>query len=255
MATESTDRARGTDRMLDILEHLGRNDRAMTAGEIASAIGAPRSTTYTIVDSMVSRAFLQRSEDGLVSLGPKIALLGLAFERGSTIIQAARTIVHDLSRETGEIAELNVLDNWKQLVLLAENGPRQFYLRSVEGGRYPIPQTASGRFLVQSRSPEEILASIPEADYVGSNGVRQTAKQFLGDIEQAKTDGFVCTRGLIEPNVACIAVPIYNHSGKCVAAISLVMTITNFDDRETALLESVRNAGERLSAQMGNFSF
>lgn len=252
---EGIGRARGTDRMLDIMEFLGRHDHAVSAGEIAAALQAPRSSIYTIVDIMVTRGFLHRAPSGSISLGPKIAVLGLAFERGSAILRKARDIARDLSDKTGEIAELNVLDNWKQLVLIAENGPSMNYLRSVEGGRFALPQTASGRFLLEGFDIAEISANIPAADFTNGPGQPQAAQQLIEEGEAAAIRGFVCTRGLIDPNIACIAAPVRNASGKCVAAISLVMTNARFDDMSEPFTSHVVDAAKALSADMGDFTF
>lgn len=140
--SHSVERARGTERLLDIFDHLGKCEHGQTAGEIATAIGAPRSSVYTIAEALTSRGYLERSPEGLLTIGSKIAVLALAFDQQSRISLMARSVVRDLAEATGEIAELNILDGWKQLVLIAENGPRQFYLRSQEGGRYPGGYTA-----------------------------------------------------------------------------------------------------------------
>lgn len=252
---EGIGRARGTDRMLDILEFLGRNDHAVSAGEIAAALQAPRSSIYTIVDIMVTRGFLHRAHSGSISLGPKIAVLGLAFERGSTILRKAREVARDLSDKTGEIAELNVLDNWKQLVLIAENGPSVNYLRSVEGGRFALPQTASGRFLLEGFDVADISANIPEADFADGPEKVLAARQLLEEGKAAAVRGFVCTRGLIDPNIACIAAPVRNASGKCVAVVSLVMTNSRFDEMSEPFTTYVVEAARTLSANMGDFVF
>jgi len=248
-------RAKGTERLLDILEHVGNVGRVGSAGEIAAAIGAPRSSVYTIADILAARGYLERSDDGSITLGTKIAVLGLAFERHSLVAQTARSIVRALADSTGEIAELNILDNWKQLVLIAENGPRQFYLRSIEGSRHPVPRTASGRLLVDPFDENDISRNIPPGDYSLGNGKTLSFKKFMQEAKDAKAAGYFCTQGLIDPNIACVSAPVVNSKGRCVAAVSLVLPLVDFPNRRDDLVAQVQDAARHLSAKIGSASF
>lgn len=249
------ERARGTERLLDIFDHLGKCERGQTAGEIATAIGAPRSSVYTITEALASRGYLERSPEGLLTIGSKIVVLALAFDQQSRISLVARSVVRDLAEATGEIAELNILDGWKQLVLIAENGPRQFYLKSQEGARYPIPRTASGRFLVAGFPKKEIESNIPENDFRLADDTVLSLDDFLGDIRNAQQDSYYCTRGMIDLNIACISAPIINKNEACVGAVSLVLPVSEFDRRRNELTAQVMQAAETLNSKIGYADF
>lgn len=53
-----------------------------------------------------------------------------------------------------------------------------------------------------------------------------------------------------DPHLSCIAVPLLDQEGHCVAAVSLVMPLTELDTRQTGLSALLLQTAEFLTSQL-----
>lgn len=100
-------RAKGTDRILDILEQLESVSEPMSRNALAKELDCPRSTIYSLVDQLVARDWVAIDSDGGISLGYRAGLLGLAYSRNARFEQVAREVVQRVAIETGVVTEIN----------------------------------------------------------------------------------------------------------------------------------------------------
>lgn len=241
-------RAKGTDRLLDVLDCVASQEAPVTRNAIAAAIGAPRSTVYSIVELMLRRDYLEQIEpEGLIVPGGKCGLLGLAHGHQNRFGRKARTVVAKLARRAGEVAELNIMRDWRQIVLISETGRSHHYRVPVEGSSTPLPQAASGRFLLQGIDRGEIAANLSGADFVMADGSRIDLARLCDDMETARRQGYWIARGLIDPYIACIASPIQDRSERCIGVVCLVVPLPELARREQELISMTREAADELT--------
>ena len=241
-------RAKGTDRLLDVLGLVAAQHQPMTRNAIAAALGAPRSTIYSVIDTLLARGFVDQIEpEGLVVPGRLSGLLGQAYDRSAPLARQARAVIHDLAIESGEVAELDVLQDWTQLILMSCTGRRHGYRSAVEGSRFPLPATASARFLLDRFSASDIEKSIPADDFVTPTGVRLTPDQLCEEVAQARRQGYWVTRALVDRYVACVTAPVRARDDRCIGAICLVVPLPEIDKREEECIAMTVAAAARLS--------
>lgn len=243
-------RAKGTDRILDILEHLENQAEPVSRNALAKALDCPRSTIYSLVDQLVGRDWLSIDDDGGIGLGHRAGLLGLAYSRSARFEQVARDVVQRVAMETGVVTEINVADNWQQLVLISATGRSRNYLRTVEGSRYPLPITGSARLQLVNVPREMIRRNVPEEDFRLGSGDLLPFDQFCEEIDQADRDGFFIARGLIERYVGTAGTPIINRNRQCVATLSIILPQADLDAREGQLLDTLRRGADELSGYL-----
>lgn len=163
-------RAKGTDRILDILEYLENLANPVSRNALANALDCPRSTIYSLIDQLVVRDWVAIDDDGGIHLGHRVGLLGLAYSRHARFEQFAREVVQRVAIETGVVTEINIVDNWQQLVLISATGRGRNYLRTVEGSRYPLPITGSARLQLAGVPRKTIRLNISEEDFRLASG-------------------------------------------------------------------------------------
>ena len=145
---DKVSREKGLNRVLEILEYLHRTQRAIGIGDLAKGLNAPRSTTYTLVRSLVDAGLLEMAGDGnRVYFGKKLYLYGMDYVRGNDLLRRGRQEVDNLSRETGETSELCMLQSGRYTIVHSSPGTRPFRISSATGLQIPLPWTASGRLL------------------------------------------------------------------------------------------------------------
>ena len=245
-------RTRGLDRAFEILEFLRVKRQPMRPNEIASEIGAPRSSVYELVNLLLSHGMLDyQGSDGRVFLGRRLYFLGTAYaEQFDLMRECDRMLVH-LAEETRETAQMCLLEGRKYTVAMMREGIRPFRISSNVGELVSIAWTASGRLLVSHLSDDQILDLIPEEDFVLPNGKRLEPAVFIAQVRQASRDGYFTFNSEVENFTHCFAVPIYQADGTCVATLCLVTPREDGLRNRTAYLESLLAAANEVSEKLG----
>ncbi len=217
-------RARGIDRVIEILEYLHKARRPLRLNEIAKGVGAPRSTVYDIAEHLLKARMLEFfDDDGRVFLGRKLYYLGLAYTEEFDLTREARKHLRALTETTGETSQLCMIEGDKYLVSMMNHGVRHFKISSDVGEGIPIPWTASGRLLLSHLPDREILDLIPAEDYGLPDGETLSPAGFLGQIREAGPSGFFSCDSVLDTFTHCFAASVTNERHECVATLCLVV--------------------------------
>lgn len=224
-------RAKGTERVLDILDAMEVLSAPISRNALAKVVGCPRSTLYALVEQLLERGWLIQLEDGNVCLGYRAGLVGTAYGRQSTFDMVARNIVKRVATQLSAVCEINVIEGWQQLVLISETGSSRNYLRTIEGARYPLPMTGSSRLQLVGIPQKVLKTNIPDDHFKLRVDKSLTWNDFLAEIDQADSDGFFTARGLVDPYIATLGCPIADGNGECLATLSIIMPEAELDER------------------------
>lgn len=235
------------DRIVQILDHLRDTGAAATAYDIAKSIGAPLSTVYSLVDEMEGHGLVTRPDGRSVWLGPRLLHYGLAYEAKADALSAARVEMGDLSEELGETVQVCVRDGGLMVVAAMAEGPGHFRISSNIGTRVPLNWTASGRLLVGDMPQPEMERLFAEVSMPSPTGLAVTdpvelARQARQDFEAR----LAVQLGASEFAVACVASPIRDKDGHCVATISAVLP----EQKATKDIEGISRAVQRAAARV-----
>ena len=244
----SGSREKGLNRVLEILEFLHTTQRATGIGDLAKGVNAPRSTTYTLVRSLVDAGLLEMAGDGnRVYFGKKLYLYGMDYVRGNDLLRRGRQEVDNLSRETGETSELCMLQSGRYTIVHSSPGTRPFRISSATGLQIPLPWTASGRLLLAGLDRATIEGMVSEDDLVLPDGRKLELDGFIADIATARSTGHCVTSGLVDAYTKCLAAPVFSAPGKVEATMCLVVPIDTSKDKTDDLMTLLRQRAARLS--------
>ncbi|TIM97088.1 MAG: IclR family transcriptional regulator [Mesorhizobium sp.] len=244
----SGSREKGLNRVLEILEFLHTTQRAIGIGDLAKGVNAPRSTTYTLVRSLVDAGLLEMEGDGnRVYFGKKLYLYGMDYVRGNDLLRRGRQEVDNLSRETGETSELCMLQSGRYTIVHASPGTRPFRISSATGLQIPLPWTASGRLLLAGLEKAEIEGMVSDDDLVLPDGRKLRLDDFVADIAKAQVTGYCVTSGLVDAYTKCLAAPVFSAPGKVEATMCLVVPIDTSEGRTGELIGLLRDRAAKLS--------
>lgn len=245
-------RVSGIDRVLQVLDFLYEHGSPSGAYMIAKAIGAPLSTVYVIVDDMVEKKLLSRNSEGLLWLGDRLYHYGLAYARSLDFLSVATSEMHDLCRDIGETIQLCGLDGDHMQVLAMADGPGHFQVTSRVGTRVPLNWTASGRLLVGHMSDHERLEIFKRCASPSPTGRADTDPKILSEgAVRAFSQRLSVQAGESDYAVACIAAPVCDEQGACVATISIVLPEQKLMDNTELYTGSVQRSAEKIETVMG----
>ena len=247
-------RARGIDRAFDILDHLRAVGRPQRPGEIAQALGAPKSTVYDLVATLIDHGMLETVDSqGNVFLGRRLYFLGLAYQEHFDLGREAGVLLKEITATTSETSQFCMLDGDKYTVAMMCEGSRPFRISADVGERTPIPWTASGRLLLGDMSDDEILTFIPPEDFILPNGERLDQDAFLAEVRAARKEGFFSFDSIVDSFTHCFAAPVCDEAGKCVATLCIVAPKNDaralYDSYRKILIEAGHKLSGLLSGQ------
>lgn len=246
-------RSRGLERAFAILEFLSQARRPMRPNEIASAMKAPRSTIYELVNILLNLQVLELSgSEGRVFLGRKLVTFSAAYAETSDFLQQATASLARLAEETSETAQLCFLDGKKYTVALMREGSRPFRISSNVGERTSIPWTASGRLLLDHLSDKQIIDFIPASDFQLPSGEWLPQAEFLRQVRQATRDGHFTFDSIVDSFTHCFAVPVRGKDGVASATLCLVAPKEDAIRNKQHYLHSLKAEAARLRAHVSD---
>ena len=246
--------SRSVRRALDILELMLGAAEPLTVAELVTGLRIPKSTAYELVRTLSDGGYIERMGSGSsLFLGRKLFELGMAYRGKIDLLKEGSQIVEELRDATGKTIQFSVLENMMMLVLLKEEGSLPLRIISRIGSRVPVNWAAAGRLLVSDFD-----------DAALRNLLRQTVKQsstnraitniekLIAQIRQFRRQGYALEINEANHHAGCVAAPIIDVSGRCVAAISAVAPEQRLgrEDRKR-LIASVCTAADRLSRRLG----
>lgn len=240
-------RARGTERMLDILEYWQTPRDPIGLGVLAERLSFPRSTVYVLAEQLIERGWLERDENGEIVLGHRAGKLGLAYAQHAKFEQYMREAVQRLARELGNVVEVSIVDNWQQLILISSTGKEHNYLRATEGTVVPLPRTGSGLLLLEGVPRQDIERNIRKEHFRMTDGTYLSIDTFLERMDEARKQGYAVARGLLDYYIGVICVAIRNKDGRVVAALNVVMPMEELDTNLDKFLNKLKETANDLS--------
>ena len=252
--TKSTRRSRvsGIDRALQVIDYLYEAGAPAGPYAIAKAIKAPLSTVYVTIDDLVEKNMLARNADGAIWLGARLYHYGLAYARSLDFMSVATHEMHDLCREANEAVQLCGRDGDHMLVLAMADGPSPFQVASRVGTRVPLNWTASGRLLVGHLAENERIELFKRCARTSPTGRAEIDATSLSEAAARAFDERLSIQ-IAESDyaVACIASPICDRDGQCVATISIVLPEQKVLSDESRYTGQVRASAAKIEKLMG----
>ena len=244
---------RSARRVLSIFEMMLGRGEPVTVAEVVAALGIPKSTAYELVRTLASAGYLERSGAAAYFLGRKLFELGMAYRSHVDLLKEGGKIVEELRDETGETVQLSVLESNVMLVLVKEESSKPIRIISRVGSRVPINWAAAGRLLVSDLPEPELRALLQRIVRPSPTGRAPTdPDELVRQIKRFRAQGYGIELNEANEHAGCVAAPVTDVSGRCVAAISIVAPEQRLQRRHRDLLvAAVRRAAERLSRRLG----
>ncbi|MDR3373323.1 MAG: IclR family transcriptional regulator [Ancalomicrobiaceae bacterium] len=242
-------RARGLDRAFEILDYLRLRREAANPNEIASQIGAPRSSVYELVGLLLRQGILEHVDgEGRVFLGRKLFFLGNAYEEHYDFTRECDRVLEGLATETRETAQFCMLDGNKYVVVRMREGARPFRISSDIGQPVPIPWTASGRLLVGDMTDAEIVELIPREDFRLPDGSWLDPTAFIAEARTAAHAGVFTFDSIVDSFTHCFAVAIAGMGRRCIATLCLVAPRDDGVRNRDRYIDALKAAAVRLGS-------
>jgi len=219
----SNDKVEAVERALAVLDAFRADRPTMTLGEIAATTGFYKSTILRLAASLERCGYLVREENGVFRLGPTLWRLGSVYRAGFNLGGTIRPELRRLVEASGETASFYVREGRSRVCLFRHNSPQSARHHLDEGAELPLNAGASAH----------VLVAFSDGRGSRSNAVQQR--------------GYCISLGERDPQVAAVAVPVFDLGGQFRGALAISGLIGRFKEQERrAALAQLSASADRL---------
>ncbi len=244
------------ERGLRVLCEFSRENRSLSAPELARRFDLPRSTVFRLLTTLENMGFLEKTEGGRdYRLGLAVLRLGFEYLASLELTQLGTPLLQRLCEDLRTPCNLVVRDG-RSIVYVAKVAPPTPFASSVTvGTRLPAHATVLGRILLEDLSLPQLRALYPEERLETFSPSTPKSVTELFDMVQAdRTRGYVLGEGFFESNISTIAAPVRDHSGHIVAALGATITSGHIEEnRMDEMVQRVRDTADAISGLL-NYS-
>ncbi len=244
------------ERAFDILEVMSKEGQPISISELSEKVNLKVSTVHRLLVTMVSRGFVQQNkEDNKYRLGLKL------WEIGSAVLPpdvraTAKPVLEELARSCEETINLAVLDEHEVIYIDQVEPERRIVVKMFArtGNRGPAYATASGKALLAYEPEEKLDRFIDKMKFEQFTTDTITNREDLKqELKRVKRDGYALDWGELEEHIRCVAVPVFNHENRAVAAISVSGVAARMSNSyaHNQILPEAREAGRKISSGLG----
>lgn len=228
----------GSARVLAILRCLGERPAGARLGDVAAAVGAPKSSVHRALAALVDSGFARQDSGGVYHVGFDLLQLVFGYHEAQQSSSTVDPVLRRLAETTGETTHYGVLVG-ADIVYQAKVSPTRtsFQMSSVIGGANPAYRTGLGKALLMHRLPD--LEAV-EA-YVAEHGplVARTANTLTtaaaldAVFTEGRRRGYALDLEENDLGIVCIAFPLFLDSPRTPSgalSISAVASRTTAQD-------------------------
>jgi DNA-binding IclR family transcriptional regulator len=179
-------------RSVEVLELLAaRQNRPAGMRELSEALGAPRSSVYALMQTLVASGWVRTDESGkLYSIGIRALLAGTTYLDTDPVLRIVQPHITDLSARLDETIHFARIER-SDVVYLATRESSQ-YLRpfSRVGRRLPAFTTSLGKALLAEQPHDELDAYLPHELVALTPRTITDRKALLADLRETRARGY-----------------------------------------------------------------
>lgn len=209
-------------------------------------IGASRSTTHRLINTLIQRRYLRQVTGAGYFLGPKLIELGSHSLSNYPLRIAARPFLEALAQQTQDTVHLGIREQGDVLYIDKIPATRGLEMRSRVGHRMPLFSTGIGKALMLDASVSE-WQHFYQLHNPGSD-----PGSFIRTMGHYARQGYTFDLEENELTIRCVAAPVRNAANAVVAAIS-VASISPYmpDSRMNELIDVVKGYADEISRELG----
>ncbi|MDQ7969822.1 MAG: IclR family transcriptional regulator [Oxalicibacterium faecigallinarum] len=238
------------ERMVSLLDALALQPDPVSLKELAATTGLHPSTAHRILNDLVIKRLVDRSDHGTYRLGMRLLELGNVVKSRLNVRDAALDLMRELHRKTDQAVSLSVRQNDEIIYVeraFSERSGMQV-VRAV-GGHAPLHLTSTGKLFLSVDESKAVQGYARRTGLSGHNHNSITTLDKLeAELDRVRTLGYARDNEELELGVRCMAAGIHDDSGKLIAGLSISAPADRLQD---AWLDDLIATAHQISIALG----
>lgn len=248
---------RTVERTFQVLQLIANSSQGITLQEIADQLEMAKSSTFNIVHSLLELNYIRTVEnnDKKYRLGVETFSLGMKYTNDSNVVAQASAYLPSLAEKYHKTAFVAVLDGTR-VVYVYKYVPASARLATCAlGSSKDAYATALGKVLLAFLPEQELNELADQIKYIAYTEHTISGKEeLLKQLHKIRSNGYSLESRELEYITACCAVPIFDYTGKAIAAFSL-SDLYRGDEANDDMIKDMKEAAQKLSEDLGFKTF
>ena len=238
-----------------ILNVIVRNRHGIGLAQLSKVVGLHSSTAFHLVKTLAQLGYVRQDP------ATKLYRVGrMVFDLASTafdeveMASVAGPYLDELAMRTGETSHLAIRTGGEIVVLAKSEGTGMFRMAERTGLTRPAHATAVGKVLLAEMTDDNLML------YLSTQKLRSLTDRTIVDpaqlreeIAQVRETGIAYDDGEFHPEIRCVAVPVYNFTGRAIAALGVSTPAWRLSVGEfKAQVPTLQSVAKRLSTGFGH---
>ena len=243
-------------RALDVLELFLESDAPLSAPEITRRLGLPRTTVHELVTTLVARGYLAATPEqpGSYRLGVRPYQLGSRYAEQLDLAAEGQQVARSVAETCEETVHVAILEGLDVIYVAKVDSTYAVRMVSAAGRRLPAHCTSVGKMLLASLPEKELTERLPDDRELTG----MTPRSITSPPELRRHLAEIRERGVAEedresnPDVHCVAAPVRDSTTRVVAALSISVPSTRWNEEVSGSLRELAAKGaDDLSVRLG----
>ena len=244
-------------RAIRLLKTFAERQREWSLKELVESSGLNKTTVFRLLSALESEGLLERSEQNHYRLGPEMIALGGWAIQHNDLLLTAEPILRRFGasineRVTLEQPVINPDGSRSMLMLTQIKSSHLINIDQIYGTRLPIHATSTGKAylaFLPADEQREILQG--RLEKITETTITE-AERLLGELSEIRQLGYATAIGELEDGLMAAGTPIFDHTGRPVAAISVEGPENRIDRERLHLLAvQLKKTAYEISARFG----
>ncbi len=234
-------------RGLQIIEKLAQAADGLSITELAEEYEIDKGNISRMMQTLAKYGFAEKSQESRkYILGPQVVRLSRMLLMRTPLRDSAKAFLKQLVEQTGECAHLAILAQGQALYIDQEEFSSALRVTTGIGTLAPLHCTALGKiFLAYAGAP--IISELSAFTLRTITDLAMLERH----LDIVRNQGYAIDDEEYNPGVRCIAVPIIDYRGKCVAAVGVSGPTSRLPlEQMQSVAQIVVQVGKALSAKL-----
>jgi len=237
---------------LHVLEAVAAASRPALLGDVARAADTDKSTTYRMLATLVAAGYVhQDPHSRRYSLSYRVVSLSRNLLAENEVFQVTRATLESLVAQTGEAADLSVLDGHESVLVQRVKSTHLVAIDFQVGDRSELHCTSIGKALLAHQPAETIDAVIHAGLPRRATNTIVEPEALRRELRLVRERGYAIDDRELSDHMRCIAAPIYERDATVRMGISISgpdsrFTMDHLEQLRGPLLAATRSLSEKL---------
>lgn len=245
---------KSVDKACLLMEVLSDHPNGLGISDLAARVGMYKSTAHRLLGTLMRRGYVEQDEpSGKYKLGYTLLDLGMKLLASLDLRREAAPFLQRLALDVNEAVHLAHLDQGEIVYIDKVESSNTIRMHSRIGTRVPAHATGLGKVILAYRPPKEAI------DLIDRYGLARLTEhtitdrsQFLQVLRETRERGYAFDLEENELGICCVAAPIWDNTGRVVAACSVSgPSIRMSRQRLVDLVPAVKAVGRAISERLG----